>query len=107
MLGIIQREYGIGRDEALWKYSYGEIQHLISEIPIDRIIKITGKETQSELDRKWLETIADWDGSRVVKDRELYENKVKIMELKSKIKKEKDQGKRKGLEKQLSRLQGE
>lgn len=107
MIGILQREYGISRQESLWSYSYEEIQQLISEIPFDRIVRTYGNETKADLERKWLESIADFDDTQIVKDKDFYDRRVKIMKLKTDINKETNLTKKQSLEKQLERLTGD
>jgi hypothetical protein len=107
MLGILQREYGITRQQALWEYSFDELQVFITELPFERIVKVHGSETKAELERKWLESVADFDDSKIREDKEDYDKRVKIMELKSNIKKEKNGQKKKNLQVQLEKLLGE
>lgn len=106
-MGVLQREYGISRDECLWKYSYDELQELIGQLPPDRLIKTNKNDTKADLERKWLETIADFDHDKIKKDKQSYDDKVKIMKLRSEIKKTTDPVKKEGLERQLVKLQGE
>ncbi len=83
-MGVLQREYGITRQQALWEYSYHELQLLIKELPFDRLVKVGPKDTQADLERKWLESIADLDIEKIKDLKESYDEKVKKMELKRK-----------------------
>ena len=104
IMGILQREYGITRNQALWEYSFEELQTLIQELPLERIVRIGSKDTQSDLERKWLEAVADFDTSIIKKDKELYEIRVKRLELKNKIKHETNPERRKKLEETLNNI---
>lgn len=106
-MGILQREYGITRNQALWEYSSDELQKLITELPLERIIRVGQNDTQSDMERKWLEATADFNSDILKKDRARFEERIKKIELRSKIKKENNPEKKKRLEDQLKNLEGE
>lgn len=103
-MGILQREYGISRKEALWEYSYQELQQLVTELPLERIVQVGPNDKKSDIERKWLEATADFDSERIVKDKDLFDLKVKKIELRAKIKKETSPEVKKRLEEQLEKL---
>jgi hypothetical protein len=58
MFGILKREYNIARDEALFDYTWEELQDLIASIPPERITNLTGG-NEREMKVRYLEAFCD------------------------------------------------
>jgi len=60
-LAILLREYGITSNQALTEYTEDELQTLLSQLPIERIIKVDHLKNKMEIEAKYLEAFMDRD----------------------------------------------
>ncbi len=83
MLRLLKREYGISRQEALTEYSWWEVQDLIGDIPVERIVNLNYKLTDTEYRQRYLAAICDEVEDPVNTDR-IDESVARIRAMKAK-----------------------
>lgn len=58
---MVQREYGIPRDELLWGYTWGEILEYLGQIPVTRVVHIHSGMEEEDINTAYLMTVCDRD----------------------------------------------
>jgi cell division protein FtsX len=85
MLNVLLREYGLKSSEALTQYTEEQLQDMISQIPVERVINIHEGMKKNEAEQKYLEAFFDRDTTTFISETDKYEKLREKADLKAKI----------------------
>lgn len=88
--GILTREYGISPKEALTEYTEDQVQSLLAQLPVDRVINIGQGMSEIEIKNRYLNAYMDRDIKAVSNAHEIAELKDQRANLKAQLRKDKD-----------------
>lgn len=77
----MRREYGIGPGEALTEYTEEQIQDLLSQLPVERIVTVQQGMNKQQIENRYLESFMDRDISNLMNAEEkfkLYDERANL-----------------------------
>lgn len=67
-IALLEREYGLSREDILWDNSWEDVQFRVNQIPIDRVVPWHNGYKKGEYRIKYLESLCDRKTPKEIKE---------------------------------------